>query len=306
MRDGLQGPAAGPANAAGGRYGAGPIALVVRAPGTNCDLEMVRGFELAGARVEVAHLEALCADLSPIERASLVGFPGGFSYGDDIASGRIFASRIRARLLPALLAARDRGVAMIGACNGFQVLVQTGLLPGPMGDRPDGRAPRQTVALADNASARFCGSWVGVQYEAASVCVWTAGLAAAGLADEASMLPVAHGEGRFVAADAATLEALERSGQVAVRYASDHNGSQNRIAGICDATGLIFGLMPHPERFLDWNRHPFWTRLEPAMRGTITPGLAMFRNAVSHVTAGRGQAQAGSGTVAATAARASR
>ncbi len=258
-----------------------PSALVIRAPGTNCDQEMLRGFNLAGASAELHHLDAIIASPQTLDRFDLIGFPGGFSYGDDIASGRIFAMKLRERLYPALKRALDRGVPMIGACNGFQTLVQVGLLPG---GENEGNAPAQIAALSDNTSGRFIDRWVGVTYER-SRCVWTKGLAEAfaAHADDVQQLPVAHGEGRFVARDAGVLDALERAGQVVLRYNDNFNGSERSIAGICDATGLVFGLMPHPERYLTWHNHPYWTRLATEVRRGDTPGLMIFKNAVSHV-----------------------
>lgn len=264
---------------------------------------MLRAFRLAGAEADLLHLDAVIADPARCEGYDLFGFPGGFSFGDDIASGRIFAMKVRERLYPALRRAVERRCPIIGACNGFQVLVQVGLLPGPLGgsrshavtesrsqgaESPDA-APPQTVALSDNQDARFYDRWVPVTYESNSVCVWTRGLAGAYPAQEhrdVMQLPVAHGEGRFVAANDATLRALEGGGQVAVRYNDNYNGSQNAIAGICDASGLVFGLMPHPERFLEWNRHPWWTRLDGRVRSQETPGLRMFRNAVGVAAGG--------------------
>jgi phosphoribosylformylglycinamidine synthase len=215
---------------------------------------------------------------SLLERADLVGFPGGFSYGDDIASGRIFAMRLRERLWPALRSAAARGCPMIAACNGFQIIVQAGLLPGPEVAGQWGETPgEQLTSLAHNAGGRFVDTWVGVRADPASVCVWTKGLE---FDAQAMMLPIAHGEGRFVTRDAGVLEQLKARGQVALRYTENPNGSSDDIAGICDASGRIFGLMPHPERYLDWTRHPFWTRLSEKTRAGDTPGLAMFRNAV--------------------------
>lgn len=260
-------------------------AIIVRTAGTNCDAEMVRAFELAGARAELVHLDRLIAEPERLDACHFIAFPGGFSYGDDIASGRIFAMRLRTHLYPALRRAAERGVHMIGACNGFQVLVQAGLLPGP----PDGRwpaddAPAQETSLTFNAGGRFIDRWVKVEAEPTSVCVWTRGLADAfrGSAHDVMRLPIAHGEGRFVAASAGVLTRLRAQGQIALRYAADDNpnGSEDAIAGICDPTGRIFGLMPHPERYLDWNRHPFWTRLDQTVHGRSTPGLMMFENAV--------------------------
>jgi phosphoribosylformylglycinamidine synthase I len=264
-----------------------PTALVIRTAGTNCDAEMVRAFELAGAQTELLHLDRLISEPARIDEFDLIGFPGGFSYGDDIASGRIFAMRVRERLYPALRDAVQRGVPMIGACNGFQVLVQVGLLPGPAaGDSigwPQSSPPPQTIALTDNAGARFVDRWVGVRPEPNSICVWTRGLAD-GLSDEQQkeilQLPVAHGEGRLVASDPSVLSRLQSAGQIVLRYTDNYNGSEGAVAGICDPSGRVFGLMPHPERYLDWTRHPWWTRLDPATRSTLTPGRLIFQNAV--------------------------
>lgn len=262
-----------------------PLALILRTAGTNCDGEMVRAFELAGARAELVHIDRLIAEPSRLRDADLIGFPGGFSYGDDIASGRVLAVKVRERLLGELLAAVERGVPIIGVCNGFQALVQIGLLPG--GRRVDGDAkPLQTVALADNVTARFIDDWLPVEFPE-SRCVWTQQLwNDEAHAADALRLPIAHGEGRFVAADETVLRAIEDGGQVAVRYGENVNGSENAIAGICDATGLVFGLMPHPERYAEWTQHPYWTRLDRALFNTPTPGLQMFVNAVEHVKSG--------------------
>ncbi len=251
---------------------------------------MLRAFEAAGARADLLHLDALINNPALCDNYDLFGFPGGFSFGDDIASGRIFAMKVRERLYPALREALNRGCPVIGACNGFQVLVQVGLLPGPGGTQREwpSAPPAQTVALADNQDARFHDRWVPVTYETSSVCIWTRGLTEAFPAEshaDAFHLPVAHGEGRFVTASEAVLADLEAGGQVAVRYGDNYNGSQNAIAGICDASGLVFGLMPHPERFLEWNRHPWWTRLPTSTRAQETPGLRMFRNAVEVASA---------------------
>ncbi|CAG0955159.1 Phosphoribosylformylglycinamidine synthase subunit PurQ [Phycisphaerales bacterium] len=266
-----------------------PRALVVRTAGTNCDAEMCRAFSLAGAEVELVHLDRLIREPARIDHFELFGFPGGFSYGDDIASGRIFAMKVRAGLYPALREALERGAAMIGACNGFQVLVQVGLLPGPAAGRPWPRdvPPGQTLALTDNHDARFHDRWVGVTYEVQSACIWTRGLMDGiepQMERDASLLPVAHGEGRLVATDPGVISALEQGGQVVLRYRDNFNGSTGAIAGVCDASGRVFGLMPHPERYLDWTRHPYWTRLDANLRTQPTPGLRVFKNAVEAVS----------------------
>ena len=265
-------------------------AVVIRTAGTNCDGEMVRGFEMAGASVELVHLDRLIAEPRRLERADLIGFPGGFSYGDDIAAGRVQAVKMRERLWGALRTAAERGACMIGACNGFQVMVQVGLLPGPADGVWPERAPRQVMGLAANASARFVDAWSRVVVPRETVCVWTrefeersGGVGGVGTGD-VMMLPSAHGEGRLMAPEDA-LDGLEARGQVAMRYVGGENpnGSARDIAGICDVSGRIFGLMPHPERYLEWTRHPWWTRLGVDVRRGEAPGLAMFRSAVEAV-----------------------
>lgn len=268
-----------------------PRALVIRAAGTNCDAEMCLAFEMAGASVALVHVDRLIADPKQIDGFDLIGFPGGFSYGDDIASGRILAMKLREKLYPALREAAQRGCPMIGACNGFQVLVQVGLLPGPAGgaggeDWPIDAAPMQTTSLAHNSGGRFMDQWVRVRPNPESPCIWTKGLAEAfpDPQSEVMTLPIAHGEGRFITSSPAVLDALKANGQIALTYVENPNGSEADIAGICDPSGRIFGLMPHPERYLDWTRHPFWTRLSASTRaGATTPGLMMFQNAVRAV-----------------------
>lgn len=214
-----------------------------------------------------------------LDRADLIGFPGGFSFGDDVASGRIFAMHVRERLYPALLGAVERGSCMIGICNGFQVLVQVGLLPGPTGGEqwPRRAPPEQSLSLAENQSGRFVDRWARMSVDPASPCVWTAPLA--GVPAEHVTFPSAHGEGRLVGDDE-TLDRIEAAHQAPLRYEENFNGSARAIAGVCDSSGRVFGLMPHPERFLDWNRHPNWTALPADVRSTPAPGLLLFRSAV--------------------------
>ncbi|MFO0874359.1 MAG: phosphoribosylformylglycinamidine synthase subunit PurQ [Phycisphaerales bacterium] len=263
-----------------------PAALVITAPGINCDGELVEAFRLAGAEVESILLKRLVAEPALLARFELIGLPGGFSYGDDVAAGRIMAQLIRRSIYPALVAAIERGVPLIAPCNGFQIAVQAGLLPGPDAGVPwPAQAATPTIALMDNASARFSDRWVRVEIPEEARCIWTRGLRSSG---STRMLPIAHGEGRFVCDDALRHE-LERRGQVAIRYAADDNpnGSVADIAGICDASGLVFGLMPHPERYTQWTQHPFWTRLPDDETAGEPIGLAMFRNAVRHAVASR-------------------
>jgi phosphoribosylformylglycinamidine synthase subunit PurQ / glutaminase len=262
-----------------------PKALVVTAPGINCDGELALAFEAAGASPESILLSDLIERPALVDRFALIGLPGGFSYGDDGGAGRVLAQLIRRGLYSALAAAIDRGVPMIAPCNGFQIAVQAGLLPGPADGESWPTEPAvPAVALAPNERGRFHDVWTGVEIPESTRCIWTTGLG--DVPAEAMVLPSAHGEGRFVATDETT-SALESEGRIALRYTeADHfNGSRGRVAGICDASGLVFGLMPHPERYTRWSQHPTWTRLEASVRSGDTPGLAMFRNAVHHATA---------------------
>ncbi|HMN97708.1 MAG TPA: phosphoribosylformylglycinamidine synthase subunit PurQ [Phycisphaerales bacterium] len=266
-----------------------PSALVITAPGINCDLELAEAFALVGCEVERILLGRLTRQPELVDRFELIGLPGGFSYGDDIAAGRIMAQLIRAGIARRLVDALARGVPIIAPCNGFQIAVQAGLLPDPApspgasGPEESPALPRPSVALCDNDSGRFCDRWVRVEVPVKTHCIWTRGLRPVGAG---SMLPIAHGEGRFTT-DAATLRTLERDGRVALRYASDDNpnGSIGAIAGICDPTGRCFGLMPHPERFTRWTQHPWWTRLGDDERSGTPLGLAMFESAVRSLAA---------------------
>ncbi|MEM1027375.1 MAG: phosphoribosylformylglycinamidine synthase subunit PurQ [Planctomycetota bacterium] len=259
-----------------------PQTLILRTAGTNCDQELAHAFELAGAETTTLHLHELIEDPRKLESFDLIGFPGGFSYGDDIAAGRIFANRLKHRLYEPLLAAIDRGVPMFGPCNGFQVLVKLGLLPNP-------HSGGQEVTLAHNTSARFIDRWTPMAVNAESSCIWTRGLAD-------HDLPMAHGEGRFTAPPE-VLDRLESNGQVALRYdtsggLSNPNGSDRDIAGVCDPTGLVFGLMPHPERFLHATNHPQWTRQGKDFMQATPIGLKYFQNAVNFVKAPHEEAAA--------------
>ena len=247
-----------------------PKTLILRTAGTNCDVELAHAFELAGAATQAVHLNQLVAEPAMLDDFDLLGLPGGFSYGDDIAAGRIFANRIRHALYPALRQFVAAGKPVIGICNGFQLLVKAGLLPGF--ELPEGAPPQQVVTLTDNANPRFLDRWVALRAESESVCIWTKEL-------ESFDLPIAHGEGRFVAAPE-VLDQLEAQRQVALCYTDNPNGSQRDIAGVCDPTGLVFGLMPHPERYVHKTAHPTWTRLDLGSPA----GLRFFTNAVEHVT----------------------
>lgn len=257
-----------------------PKALVLRAAGTNCDLETAHALDLAGAEPDRVHVNRLIENPALLQSIQLLVIPGGFSYGDDIASGRILANQMQHHLGEALARFIESGRPVAGICNGFQVLIKTDLLPGPLGRRSG-----QTCTLTHNDSGRFIDRWVRLAAKSHK-CIWTRGLGEL-------ELPVAHGEGKLIPADESVREALWSSDQVALVYVradgspaagafpDNPNGSVDDIAGICDASGLVFGLMPHPERHVSPLQHPAWT-LQPSLPPDA-PGLALFRNAVRHV-----------------------
>ena len=243
-------------------------ALVLRTAGTNCDAETVHALKTCGAKVDLLHLSELLADPDRLSSYSILAIPGGFSYGDDIAAGRILANELKLKLGPALRKFVADGRIVVGICNGFQVLTKAGLLPGA-----DLSSFSQTATLTQNDSGRFQAEWVGMKREN-SRARWLAAM------PPKFELPIAHGEGKFVAKDAKALQALEKNGQVVFRYAPRNpNGSSNAIAGICNEGGNVVGLMPHPERFVTHYQHPAWTRT-PARAGAATPGLLFWKSAV--------------------------
>ncbi len=246
-----------------------PKTLILRTAGTNCDLETAHAFERAGAATERVHLNRLIDNPSLIDEYQMLAIPGGFSYGDDIAAGRILSNQIMHHLRDAFHRFIASQKPIIGICNGFQVLVKTDILPGPIGG-----ATGQTATLTHNDSARFICKWVGLK-PVSQKCVWTKGLGEI-------ELPMAHGEGKFIPANDSVRKALHANDQIAMVYTGDNpNGSTDAIAGVCDESGLVFGLMPHPERHVRFDQHPAWTR-KPARDG-VGQGLAMFENAVKYV-----------------------
>lgn len=260
-----------------------PRTLILRTAGTNCDAETAYAFELAGATTEKIHINRLLRDPPLLKEYQLLVIPGGFSYGDDIAAGRILANQIAHHLRDVLREFVDSGRPVIGICNGFQVLVKTDLLPGPLGGRIG-----QTCTLTNNDCGRFVDRWIQLESRSRK-CVWTRDLPA-----EPLPLPVAHGEGKFVPADEQVRRELWEQDQVVLTYVREDgqpargefpdnpNGSVDDIAGVCDTSGLVFGLMPHPERYVDAVQHPAWTR----DRSLAAPGrgLAIFRSAVRYVS----------------------
>lgn len=259
-----------------------PTVCILRAPGTNCDVETAYAFELAGAAAQRVHVNRLLESPAALDAFQMLCLPGGFSYGDDIAAGRILGNQLRRHLADAVRRLHDRGGLILGICNGFQILMKSGLLL--LDDQG-----RSQASLTLNESAKYEDRWVRLRV-APGPCVFFSGI-------EALYLPVAHAEGKFVGRDPQTLTQLESAGQLALRYlplggdsgaggaATDGdvsypdnpNGSERAVAGVCDPTGRICGLMPHPERHIDPTHHPQWTRRGPAETGD---GLRLFQNAV--------------------------
>jgi phosphoribosylformylglycinamidine synthase len=257
-----------------------PTALIIRTAGTNCDRETAFAFEQAGARVAYLHINRVLENPAVLQNYQLLAIPGGFSYGDDINSGRIFANQIAHHLADGFRRFVDAGKPIIGICNGFQVLVKTELLPGPLAGRTG-----QTSTLTHNDSHRFIDRWVHLSPRSKK-CVWTRDL------PPVLELPIAHGEGKFVPANEQVRRALWDQDQVALVYVNadgsgaggspaNPNGSVDDIAGVCDASGLVFGLMPHPERHVTALQHPSWTRMKNLPESAV--GSRIFSNAVTHV-----------------------
>lgn len=259
-----------------------PRTLVLRAAGINCDVETAAACELAGGRAERVHINQLAEGAVRLDDYAALVIPGGFSYGDHLGAGKLLAVDLLYRLGEALDAFVADGRPVLGICNGFQVLVKAGLLPGTAaGPR------RQTVTLARNANGHYECRWVRLMAAPASPCLFTRGLV------EPFSLPVGHGEGRLMAS-AEVLADLDAQRLVAVRYADEAaqpatqypdnpNGSLGAIAGICNAAGNVFGLMPHPDRAFLPQLHPDWLRGGRARREG--DGLAIFRNMLAYVAA---------------------
>lgn len=236
-----------------------PKVIILRTAGTNCDEETAHAWQQAGADPRRVHIRELIAKPGILREYSILTIPGGFSYGDDISAGKILANQMSHHLADALKGFVDEGKLVLGICNGFQVLVKAGLLPG----EPDGPSTTQPVTLTLNDSARFEARWIHLKTAATPNAFLPADLVLA--------MPIAHAEGKLVACDDATLNRLVAAGQAAVTYCepdgsnprgypANPNGSQADIAGLIDPTGRVLGLMPHPERHIHRTQHPEWTR----------------------------------------------
>ncbi|HOW27174.1 MAG TPA: phosphoribosylformylglycinamidine synthase I [Elusimicrobiota bacterium] len=253
-------------------------ALVIRCAGTNCDEETAWSLEEAGAQPDRVHVNRLVRGEKKLQDYDIVVIPGGFSYGDDIASGKVLANQLLNRLRSPLEEFVKSGRPLLGICNGFQVLVKCGLLPGL-----DGEDFRIRVTLAENDSGRFECRWSYLKV-ASRRCPFVKGL------PSVFPLPVAHGEGKFVPESSSFLTALEKRGQVVFKYADAHgrlagypwnpNGSVGHVAGLCNPAGNVLGLMPHPERHAFPHQHSHWTRLSRQPEHGV--GFQIFKNMVRH------------------------
>jgi phosphoribosylformylglycinamidine synthase len=253
-----------------------PRVLVLKAPGTNCDDETAAAWKRAGARTETWHVNRLLGDPRTLAKFQILTIPGGFSYGDDLGAGRILATRLSHALGEALRQFHDRGGLIVGICNGFQVLVRCGLLPGGAAASP--------ATLAHNDSGRFEARWIRLLPRPGRCPFVTF--------SEPIELPVAHGEGKFLTALPQAMEELDAAGQIVLQYAdaqnkptqdypANPNGSALATAGVCDPSGRIFGLMPHPERFIEPIHHPHWTRLGRDFLQSEGQGLRILQSAVA-------------------------
>ena len=267
--------------------------LVLTGYGLNCDIETAHAFERVGAKTSRVHINSLIDRSRRLSDFQILVFGGGFSWGDDHGAGVIQAVRMKTHIGDDILDFVDKGNLVIGICNGFQTIVNLGLLPGFELSAKGKEGAERSVALVFNDCGNFRNDWVTLKTNPQSPCVLTDGL-------ERLELPVRHGEGKFYSDDA-TLNRLFENHQVAVQYALpdgqpagqkfpyNPNGSIGDIAGICDPTGRIFGLMPHPEAYNHWTNHPDWTRQKEELKRKgqgfprgVTPGVKMFENAVKY------------------------
>lgn len=263
--------------------------IVITGNGTNCETEMAHACRLAGSDiVDIVHISDLLYGEKCLDDYHFLNLPGGFLDGDDLGSAKAGANRIlhapvqgtQELLSDQLARFINEGKLILGVCNGFQLQVKLGLLPGI-----DGDYRKQTTTLTFNDSGRFEDRWVYLKANPNSPCVFTSGI-------QGLYLPVRHGEGKFVAQDQEILQRLHAEGRIVLQYSNpsyeaatmdypaNPNGAVDAIAGICNDTGRIFGLMPHPEAYLHRTNHPRWTRESLPEEGM---GLAIFRNAISFI-----------------------
>ena len=255
-----------------------PRVLVLSGCGINCERETAHAFGLpaVGGAPDCVHLNDLVAQPDQLDDFHIMVIPGGFAFGDDIAAGVVLAVRLRYRLERPLSKFLADGKLLLGICNGFQVLVRLGVLPAARGNEWE-----QEATLTTNDSAKFEDRWVHLQIDPACPSPFVQGI-------ERLYLPVRHGEGKFLTRDDDVLRTLRTNHQIAARYSGPRggaapypwnpNGSVDDVAAVCDPSGRVFGLMPHPEAYTHRTQHPRWTREALPEEGE---GVAIFRNAVA-------------------------
>jgi phosphoribosylformylglycinamidine synthase subunit PurQ / glutaminase len=253
-----------------------PRVLVLRAAGSNCDQETAFAFDQAGGSSDLVHINRLLDGQVLLSDFQILAIPGGFTYGDDISAGKVYANQLRFQLAEQLQRFYDQDKLIIGICNGFQVLVKAGLLP-----KVDMKGD-QSVTLTNNDAGRYDDRWIYLRVND-SPCVFTRAI------KEIVHFPMAHAEGKFMPANEAVLNELRRNRQIVFQYVQpdgakaeypwNPNGSTDDIAGLCDPSGRVLGLMPHPERNIDPTHHPRWTAIG---LDRIADGLAIFKNAISY------------------------
>jgi phosphoribosylformylglycinamidine synthase len=252
-------------------------AIVLRAAGINCDMETENALRLAGAQAQRLHINRLIENKSLLDEFHILVVPGGFSYGDDVAAGKILANQIKHHIYESIKKFIEDGKLVLGICNGFQVLVKAGLLPGNGSDNC-----QRDVTITNNDSGKYEDRWVYLEPQT-DRCVFVN-------KDQRIYLPIAHGEGKVVTDSEEALQQLQAGGFVAFKYVDkdgnegpfpvNPNGSMGSIAGLTDSTGRVMGLMPHPERFVYHTQHPHWTRLPNSSQGD---GMTIFSNAVNYI-----------------------
>jgi phosphoribosylformylglycinamidine synthase subunit PurQ / glutaminase len=258
-----------------------PKACVLNAPGINCNFETAHALEMAGAEAEQVHISQLQNRDRRLDDYQIFALSGGFSYGDDIAAGRILGLEIRKTMGEELNRFTEAGKVIVGICNGFQVLVESGMLPGGKISDKDSRM----AALAHNESGHFECRWTQMTVEESVSPFFLPDDI-----DEVIELPVAHAEGRFLKGHPKAYEKLMDAGQVLLRYCDvqgnhteeypdNPNASPLGITGVCDPSGHVLGLMPHPERFVRPQQHPNWRRGE----GSRPIGAVLFKNMTDYL-----------------------
>lgn len=260
-----------------------PKILILTGYGVNCEAESVRAWTLAGADATQVHINDLIEAPQQMHDFQGMMFIGGFSYADHMTSGHVFALRVKHHLRDDLQQFIAAEKIIMGVCNGFQTMTKIGLLPGLDGNHFDAR-----IALMQNDCGHFQNFWVNLKFADDSPCIFTEGL-------DTIPMPIRHGEGKIFTTDTSVIEQIEQLGCAAVRYVDDvgtptqdfpanPNGSLNAIAGLCDPTGRIFGMMPHPEAYLFAENHPNWDKQK--LDGTLPSrgmGLKLFENGVNYL-----------------------